>query len=337
MSDNHIRLNKVTREWVIYAPARQWRPQHKPAAAASALPECDPGCPFCTFPNPDEPILLELAAADGSTWQTRVVPNKFPALTPEGDRDRQTTGIYLSAPGYGRHEVIVESPKHNDDLATMPLAAVERVIETYHRRYLELMALHESVMAIIFRNHGARAGASLAHPHSQIVATCVVPQHIRAAGREAQRYYDERAHCLYCDILAFELAEGRRLVATNRSFVAFVPFAADVPFEVWIIPRRHQADFGSISEAEKADFAAILQLVLYRLYVKLGNPDYNYAINTAPRYKAEEPQDHWYCRIRPCLTTPAGFELGAGISINPSLPERDAAFLRQDSDEAAAE
>jgi len=185
-------------------------------------------------------------------------------------------------------------------------------------------------MAIIFRNHGRQAGASLIHPHSQIVATSVVPHQIRAAGDEAQRYYDERARCLYCDILAFEQADGQRLVTENASFVALVPFAADVPFEVWIIPKQHQADFGSMTEREQGDFAAILQAILRRLLVKLNDPDYNYAIQTAPRYKAEEPQLHWYCRIRPCLTTPAGFELGAGISINPSLPERDAAFLRED-------
>jgi len=140
MSDSHIRLNKVTREWVIYAPSRRLRPQDFRAADPSAPPAaCDPHCPFCTFPNPDEPILLELPAPNGNGWQTRVVPNKFPALRPDGDRERQTEGIYLRMPGYGRHEVIIESPKHNDDLATMPLAAVETAIATYHRRYLDLM------------------------------------------------------------------------------------------------------------------------------------------------------------------------------------------------------
>ncbi len=183
------------------------------------------------------------------------------------------------------------------------------------------------MMAIIFRNHGDRAGASLKHPHSQIIVTGMVPRHIRWREQEAQDYFDDWARCLYCDILGFEIQNRRRVVQENESFLAFVPFAAEVPFEVWIMPKNHQADFGSISDQEKSDFAAILKNVLGNLHEKLNDPDYNYVINTAARYKAEEPQVHWYCQIHPRLTTQAGYELGAGIRINPSLPELDADFL----------
>ncbi len=117
-------------------------------------------------------------------------------------------------------------------------------------------------------------------------------------------------------------------ITLSPLFVSFVPFAAEFPCEIWIMPKEHQADFGSITPQEKKAFAEILKDSLSRLYYKLNNPDYNYVINTAARYKAEEPQLHWYCQIRPRLTTPAGFELGSGMSINPSIPEVDAAFLR---------
>jgi UDPglucose--hexose-1-phosphate uridylyltransferase len=230
-------------------------------------------------------------------------------------------------PGYGQHEVIIESPEHDQQIATMSKEEVEVVIETYHKRYIELMLEHENMMAIIFRNHGDRAGASLKHPHSQIIVTGMVPRHIRWREQEAQDYFDDWARCLYCDILGFEIQNRRRVVQENESFLAFVPFAAEVPFEVWIMPKNHQADFGSISDQEKSDFAAILKKVLGNLYEKLNDPDYNYVINTAARYKAEEPQVHWYCQIHPRLTTQAGYELGAGIRINPSLPELDADFL----------
>ena len=330
MQDGQIRLDKVTREWVIYAPSRRKRPQdfQKISQARQSLATLEKKCPFCTGKEPFlEPVFLELKNRENSCWQTRVVANKFPALTPNEHTCRSTEGLYIVMPGYGRHEVIVESPDHNQHIATMSQVEVEIVIETYHKRYIDLMAAHENMMAIIFRNHGDRAGASLKHPHSQIIVTGMVPQYRRYREEQAQRYFDVWGRCVYCDILEFELQNHRRVIQVNESFVAFIPFAATVPFEIWIMPKHHQADFGSISEQEKSDFAWILKNVLSILYEKLNNPDYNYVINTAARYKAEEPQVHWYCQIQPRLTTPAGFELGTGISINPSLPEVDADFL----------
>lgn len=333
MEAGEIRLNKVTREWVIYAPSRRKRPQdfQKITRAQQSLVSHEPKCPFCPGnEHMSDAILLELPNLQHSFWQTRVVPNKYPALTPDENTHRTLHGIYLTMPRYGRHEIVIESPDHSQSIATMPEEEVAILIETYHRRYIDLMLAHENMMAIIFRNHGDRAGASLRHPHSQIIVTGMVPHHIRWREEEAQHYFDDWGRCMYCDILAFEMQNPRRVVRENESFLAFVPFAAEVPFEIWIMPKRHQADFGSISDQEKSDFAAILKNILTNLYEKLNDPDYNYVINTAARYKAEEPQVHWYCQIQPRLTTQAGYELGAGIHINPSLPEVDAEFLNTD-------
>ena len=330
MQTSEIRLNKVTREWVIYSPSRRKRPQdfQQISRIKPLLPNTQNKCPFCPGnEHMSDAIVLEMLNREQSFWQTRVVPNKYPALTPDKHICRSPEGIYLSMPGYGRHEVIIESPDHQQNIATMPQDAVEILIETYQKRYIDLMQAHENLMAIIFRNHGQRAGASLEHPHSQIIVTGMVPQNRRWREEEAQRYFDKWGQCVYCDILEFEMQNRRRVVQENQSFLAFVPFAAEVPFETWIMPKDHQADFGSISEQEKSDFALILKNVLANLYEKLNDPDYNYAINTAARYKAEEPQVHWYCQIQPRLTTDAGFELGSGIRINPSLPEVDADFL----------
>jgi UDPglucose--hexose-1-phosphate uridylyltransferase len=330
MEAGQIRLNKVTREWVIYAPSRRKRPQdfQKINQPQQALVSQERKCPFCTGKEPmSETILLEIPNRQQTSWQTRVVPNKFPALTPDEHTHRVTEGIYIAMPGYGRHEVIIESPDHDQEIATMSQEEVEIVIETYHKRYIDLMLAHENMMAIIFRNHGDRAGASLKHPHSQIIVTGVVPQHRRYREEQAQHYFDVWGRCVYCDILEFEMHSRRRVIQENESFLAFVPFAAEVPFEIWIMPKHHQADFGSICDREKSDFASILKNVLTNLYEKLNDPDYNYVINTAARYKAEEPQVHWYCQIQPRLTTQAGFEMGSGICINPSLPEVDADFL----------
>jgi len=330
MSKNHIRLNKTTREWVIYSTNRGQRPydfQQENIVQQEAKNHSQ-NCPFCTG-NEHQlgKILLEKQNPENTNWQIRVIPNTFPALTPDGNTHRKLEGIYLTMPGYGRHEVIIESAKHNQDIPTMSIQEVEILIDTYHQRYIELMEIDESMMVIIFRNHGKKAGASLIHPHSQIIATSIVPQHRRWQEEEAQRYYDDFGCCIYCEILAFEKENKQRVIQENSSFLAFIPFAAKVPFEIWIMPKKHQADFGSISESEKSDFALILKNILTRLSAKLNNPDYNYVINTAARYKAEEPQVHWYCLIEPRLTTPAGFEIASGIRINPSLPELDAEFL----------
>jgi UDPglucose--hexose-1-phosphate uridylyltransferase len=155
----------------------------------------------------------------------------------------------------------------------------------------------------------------------------MVPRYIRWREEEAQRYFDEWGRCVFCDILNFEMEDRRRVILENDSFIAFIPYAAEVPFEIWIMPKGHRADFGNISGAEKTDLAPALRYCLARLHDKLGDPDYNYVINTSARYRADEPQLHWYLQILPRLTTRAGFEIGSGININPSLPERDADFL----------
>lgn len=332
MTENQIRQNKITRQWVIYAPERARRPKdfEKDLDGEKERPERDVNCPFCPG-NEDQlvSIVSETPGLYSHPWQTRVVPNKFPSLKPKSSTSRSQRGIYVMMEAYGRHEVVIESPRHDQDIATMPVNGVLAIIETYHRRYKELLQEHENMMVVIFRNHGPRAGTSLLHPHSQLVVTGIVPQHIRSREEEAQRHFDKWGRCVYCEIVDYEGHEGQRVIFENESFLAFIPFAAEVPFEIWIMPKRHQADFGSISSEERSDLASALLQVLQRLRHKLHDPDYNYVINSSARYSAAEPQFHWYLQIRPRLTTPAGFEIGSGMSINPSLPEQDADFLNE--------
>ena len=330
---SEIRQNKATKQWVIVAPSRGKRPLafKRQESENQRLPAVDKDCPFCPGNEKSLPsIIMELPGPEGSQWQTRVVPNKFPALTSDENNVRYRRGLYLAMPGYGRHEVIIESPVHNRRITQMTPKEVGIIIETYHRRYVNVMKQNWSFMTLIFRNHGRQAGTSLAHPHSQIIVTGMVPTYIRWREERAQYYFDESGRCVYCDILEQEAQERQRVISENETFLAFVPYAAEVPFEIWIMPTKHQACFSDLSDQEKPGLAAILHDCLARLQRKLNDPDYNYIINTAARYRAGEPQLHWYLQIRPRLTTQAGFEIGSGISINPSLPEEDAAFLRQD-------
>ncbi len=331
METSEIRQDKVTKQWVIYAPSRRKRPSdfRRPVEPGRPLPPRDERCPFCPGQEWMLPPVMDEIKGENGLVQVRVVPNKFPALTPDGDLSRFSEGIYLKMRGYGNHEVVIETPRHDRQPGEMQVREVETVIEAYHRRYMALMRASGIMMVIIFRNHGPQAGTSLVHPHSQIIGTGMVPGHIRWREEAAERYFDEFGRCVYCDILAYETGDGRRVVLENDSFVAFVPFAAEVPFEIWIMPKEHKADFGDISATEKRDLASALCHLLARLHARLNDPDYNYIINTSARYRAREPQLHWYLQIRPRLMTMAGFEIGSGISINPSVPEEDAAFLKE--------
>jgi UDPglucose--hexose-1-phosphate uridylyltransferase len=332
MEESQVRQDKVTKQWVIFAPARGKRPRDfvRKGEIRSSLPEYDESCPFCPGNEAKlTPIILETPHPREDLWQTRVVTNKYPALTPEGNVHRYEDGAYIAMRGFGRHEVIIESPAHNKTIATMRLDEAVTVIETYHRRYTDIVTNREEMMVVIFRNHGPRAGTSLIHPHSQLIATGWAPQYIRWKEEGAERYYDEWGRCVYCDILSFEMEERKRFIFENDGFFCFVPYAAEVPFEIWIMPKKHEADFGAIYDTEKQSLAEAMHAVLVRLHDKLHDPDYNYVINTAAPYRRGEPQLHWYLQVRPRLTTPAGFEIGSGISINPSMPEADAEFLTE--------
>jgi UDPglucose--hexose-1-phosphate uridylyltransferase len=230
--------------------------------------------------------------------------------------------------GYGYHEVIIDNPHHGSDIPQYTESEYYQIIEMYQRRYNEMMKDPQVVMVTIFRNHGDKAGTSLAHPHSQIIGSPTVPRNFRLQEQFAQVYFDDFGTCAFCDLIKNELLLGIRIIRQNRSFVAFVPYAAAVPYEVLILPRIHNSVFGDINEEEKKDMTQILKEVLHTMYIKLDDPDYNYVIHSFTRFKAEEPHLHWFIRIVPRRLTPAGFELGSGFMVNPSIPEEDAELLR---------
>jgi UDPglucose--hexose-1-phosphate uridylyltransferase len=258
------------------------------------------------------------------------VPNKYPALDPGADVAGTNRGLYRVTTNYGRHEVVIETPFHNHDIPFMTREEMQAVIATYAQRYSTLYRDDKAVETVImFRNHGPQAGTSLRHPHSQIVATGIVPESLTHREKVAIDYYQQNGRCVLCDIIEHERADGVRIVLESQSFISFVPFAASVPCETWIAPKQHCADFGLITEQEQQDLASILQDSLVRLHDTLSDPDYNYVIQSGSRQDTLVPHLHWYLQICPRLTIPAGFEIGSGMAINHSLPEEDAQLLRQ--------
>jgi len=327
---NEIRQNIATKEWVIISTERARRP-HEFAQEKHELtehrPEWEPTCPFCPG-NEEPPPLEQVRVPAKGAWQLRVVRNKYPALRPEGQRERHFDGIYRWLPGVGRQEIIIESRRHNTCPALDTPDEVARTMAIFQTRGADFAQDSRIEQVVYFNNHGPQAGTSLVHPHSQILGLPVVPYHIRSRAEEARRYFDDTGACVYCQMLYGELAARERLIAANEHFVAFVPYAAFSPFHTWIIPRRHCPTFLEATPDEIRALGAILHDVLRRLYVGLHDPDYNYVIRSAPLHDIGREYLHWYVTVVPRVTKTAGFEMGSGMFINTAFPEESAAFLR---------
>lgn len=328
---SELRRNPTDNRWVIIAPKRGHRPhevQSQLSPSVQALP-FDPTCPFCPGNEPKLPgIIAEMRSAPKPGWRTRVVPNKFPAVDYDVAHCEQGQAFYETTSGRGFHEVLIESPRHDRDITFMSEEEVRDVLATYLSRYQALMSEAAVRSVIVFRNHKSVAGASLQHPHSQAIALYTVPPHVRAREAAMLTYYQREEHCLLCEMIAHERNDGSRVVSENEAFVTTVPFAASTPCEMWLLPTRHQADFGGLRGDEVKLLAIALRSALIRLGGALNDPPYNYVIDTAAKDGSGAPHLHWCLRIVPQLTRPAGFELGSDLSINPSLPEEDAAMLR---------
>lgn len=330
-----LRQDPTTQEWVIIATERARRPEDfaRPARPQPVIERAGP-CPFCPgneFLTPPESLAYRRdGPADGPGWWVRVVPNRYPALTPEGSQVRsEDVRLFRRMDGLGQHEVVIESPDHEGTFCLFDDRQVEEILLAYRERYLELSRMRWARLIIVFRNHGPGAGTSLAHPHSQLIATPVVPINLRRKHELAIRYFDSIGRCLYCDVLAQELDVGQRVVLQTEDFVAFHPFASRSPFETWIAPRRMQASFGLVTMDEAKRLAGVLKVVLAKIYYGLNDPDYNFVIHTAPVGDEHKEYYLWHIQVVPRLTTPAGFEMGSGVYITTALPEETAAFLRQ--------
>lgn len=319
--------------WVIISRSRAARPSDFVKDKKEEIRE-GKVCPFCPGnENLTPPEVFARRPANTLPnqpgWQVRVVPNRFPALIIESGLKRQGEGIYDRMSGTGAHEVIIETPNHNSQLADLDENQICEVICTYRDRVLDLTKDNRFKYVIVFKNHGVTAGASLSHSHSQLIAMPVVPNQVKEELDGSQRYFDFRQRCIFCDILKQELEESTRLVTQNEKFVAISPYAPRFPFETWIIARRHFASFAAIDDSELKDLSQILKSTLNRMNRALSKPDYNFLIHIAPSDNPEPDYYHYHLEVMPKLTKIAGFEVGSGFYINPTPPEDAAKYLRE--------
>ncbi|MCC6445746.1 MAG: galactose-1-phosphate uridylyltransferase [Armatimonadetes bacterium] len=334
-----LRKDPVTREWVIIAKERSRRPsdfKHGEAEESQVSFKAD--CPFC--PGNEEKTPKEVLAyrsrdtqPNTPGWWVRAVPNKFPALAIEGDLDRSGFGMYDMMNGIGAHEVIIETPYHDKTIATVTPQECLEVLWAYRDRHLDLQRDRRFKYILIFRNHGRIAGASLEHPHSQLIALPMIPMEVVHEVEGTERYYEWRDRCIYCDMLRQELSGGERILMENKMFVAFAPYASKYPFEILVMPKDHVQSYVDQSRDELESFAEILQGTLGKLSGALRNPPYNYMFHSAPCNSDRERMFHWHLDIVPRLTIAAGFEMGTGIYINVTAPEDAVKHLKETGSE----
>jgi UDPglucose--hexose-1-phosphate uridylyltransferase len=288
-------------------------------------------CPFCE--GQEEVAGRELLAArpsgvtNGPGWQVRVVPNRLPVLRVESVLGEAADPLLKSLGGLGAHEVVIESPDHRATFATMTAEAVERVLWAWRERIRDLRRDARLKSFVVVKNVGAAAGATLDHPHSQLLALPLVPHHLQQEVDVAGAYYDRTTACLFCDVSNQEIARTSRIVAADDEVVVVVmPFASRVPFETWVLPRAHQASFDEAPDATLAAVGERLQDVMRRLHVALVSPPHTVLLHTAPVGEGAQFY-HWRIEILPRLTPVSGLAFG-GIWINPMAPEKAAEVLR---------
>ncbi|MEO0107705.1 MAG: galactose-1-phosphate uridylyltransferase [candidate division WOR-3 bacterium] len=327
---SELRKDPVTGRWVILSAERMARPSDFRRISEPVL-EAKP-CPFDPGNESMTPAeILAFRSSSGapntSGWSVRVVPNRYPALTIEQLLRRRGDGVYDRMTGFGAHEVIIETPEHELEFADFGQAVVREVLRVYVLRVTDLARDERFRYALIFKNHGAAAGASLRHSHSQLIATPVVPKLVNEELAGCRQYWDFHERCIFCDMVRQELEDRRRLVAVNEHFLVGEPFAPRFPFETWVVARRHFAALWDMTDAEHDSLAATLLDVLGRINRVLERPAYNLVLHVAPLRTANLEYYHFHIEIMPKKTTVAGFEWGTGFFINPLSPEQAAEYL----------
>ncbi len=327
---SELRQNIVYKEWVIIAKERAKRPHefadNQPKLESDKV--YDENCPFC--PGNEEKFKHEeiFRMGDTNNWIVRSVHNKYPALSESLEYKWSEEGVFRTISGYGVHEVLIESPSHNVHPALMSDEELSKVVFSYKKRFDDIISKENIEYIIIFRNHGYKAGASLVHPHSQVLALPIIPRDVKVRVEESFKYFSDHGVCVFCRMIDEEIKKAERIIIESEYFVSMVLFAASSPFHTWILPKKHSSWFGDITQDEIDDLSKHLRSILFKLYKGLNNPDYNYIIRTSPKSYGRNKFFHWYLTIVPRLTRSAGFELGSGMFINPSIPEEDAKFLR---------
>lgn len=296
----------------------------------------DNNCILCYGKESETFEIFAIRDSNVSNWRTRVIPRPYPVFKIEGDLGRRGVGMYDIMNSIGANEIIIESPLHDTQPEDMDAPQMSAVLETYKHRISELEKDPRFRYTLIYKDFGKIAGELYSHPHSQVIATPVIPKGIKEELDGAKAYYYYKERCVFCDIMNEELKTGKRVIVETGNFVAFIPFAPKHPFECWIMPRRHDCAFQDIDKAEIENLAVVLSSTIKKMRSLLKNPPYTYVLHTAPNriprkdhWHTLGEDFHWHIEIMPVITPKSGFELNSELYILDTLPEDAARYLRE--------
>jgi UDPglucose--hexose-1-phosphate uridylyltransferase len=286
--------------------------------------------------NEAPPEISSIRTPASPSWWVRSLPSFNPLFQIEGDLGRRGVGIYDRMSNIGANEILIESPTHNTRPEDMGPEQMLRVITLYRDRIADLQKDSRLRYIFIYKDSGKDSGAIFSHPASFLMATPVIPKTVKDELDSAKQYFAYKERCIFCDIIREELKVGERIILETKYFVAFCPYAAQFPFESWIIPKRHCCAFHEITNDEVVDMGLILMSVLKKLRKVFNEPPFNYFIHTAPNmvprgnhWHTLGEDFHWHLEIIPRMLRTSGFEWGSGFYILSTSPENAAKYLRE--------
>lgn len=348
-----IRINPVVpSQSVLVATARGMRPKKAEELAPRDTRARVETCPFC--PGNEHMTPPAIATFDtpnrDAGWSIRIVENLYPVLGDNRQNPNLAFGLQQTIDGYGRHEVIIDNDQHGIGVHEMSCDHLVTLFGAYRSRMEQLYAADRRLRyVLVFKNFGPAAGASIAHTHSQMIATPVVPDNVTAEVENSKVFYAKHQRCIFCSLideaLTFEariydresgeirrrIDVGQYVVERGEKFIAIKPFASRYEWEVHILPLAHESDFVRMDAADLSDLARVLKRTMARLDHVLGGAQYNYFLHSLPHHADCvdcAASYHWHLEICPRTTIPTGFELGSGLFVNTVAPEDAAERLR---------
>ncbi|MDH4320356.1 MAG: galactose-1-phosphate uridylyltransferase [Desulfobulbaceae bacterium] len=326
-----LRKDPILGRWIIISTERGKRPTDFIVEENHVKSGFCPLCPGNENTTPPEVLSYGRAGDKPNTpgWTLRVVPNKYPALVIEGELGKAGEGLYDKMNGIGAHEVLIDTPSHQEIFTHLPLERLTQVFWAFRDRLNDLSRDPRFRYVMVFKNYGRAAGASLEHSHSQLVALPILPRMIVSELEGSLSYYKYKERCIFCDIIRQEIAQDLRVVCQNDHFITITPWAPRSPFEMWILPKKHASSYTTMDDEQFKGLAAIFSETMRRLDACIPNVPYNFVLHGAPLRSQPLEHFHWHFEIMPKLTTMAGFEWGSGFYINPTPPEEAAKFLKK--------
>jgi len=342
MAMNQFRRDPITGRWSII-----FQDEYKVAdLIANTTPrrknQSDGKCQLCSGFEAETPSEIFAIRGDDSNknesgWKVRVVPDKQPILQIYGDLDNRGMGMYDVLNGIGAHELVIESPKHSEQIYDMDLDQIQNVLFAYRERFLDLKRDERFRYVLLHKNYGDGHDELMNHSHSHIIATPITPARVKYELMNTREHYEYKERCLFCDIINQELADDERIILQNHKFVALAPFASRAPFEISILPKEHETFFEWNNEYSQLAF--ILKEVLRKLSSTLNDPNFVMVLHSGPNvtagkqrgyWKTIERDYHWHIDITPQFRGFTSFEIGSGFQINVISPETAARILREE-------